>query len=120
MSPDRKEIEELLTRSISYIFPSREELSAYLLGGKKLKIYLGVDATGPELHIGHATNLIFLEKLRRLGHEIILLFGDFTARIGDPTDKGAARTRLSGEEVERNIKGWKAQARTILSFDDKK
>ena len=117
MSPDRKEIEELLTRSISYIFPSREELSAYLLGGKKLKIYLGVDATGPELHIGHATNLIFLEKLRRLGHEIILLFGDFTARIGDPTDKGAARTRLTEEEGLLNIKDWKSQAQKILDFN---
>ncbi|OGZ10866.1 MAG: tyrosine--tRNA ligase [Candidatus Lloydbacteria bacterium RIFCSPHIGHO2_02_FULL_51_22] len=116
MSPDQKEIEELLTRSISYIFPSREELSSYLLGGKKLKIYLGVDATGPELHIGHATNLIFLEKLRRFGHDIVLLFGDFTARIGDPTDKGATRTRLTEEEVLRNIKDWKSQAQKILDF----
>ncbi len=119
MNPS-EEIEELLTRSISYIFPSKEELKEDLLSGRKLRIYLGADATGPDLHIGHATNLIFLEKLRRLGHEAILLFGDFTARIGDPTDKPAARKRLSGEEVERNIKGWKAQARTVLSFDDKK
>ena len=119
MNPS-EDFEELLTRSISYIVPSKEELKEYLSGGKKLRIYLGADATGPSLHIGHATNLIFLEKLRRLGHEVILLFGDFTARIGDPTDKSAVRKRLSGEEVERNIKGWKAQARTILSFDDKK
>src|SRR3989344_7922449 len=119
MNPS-EDFEELLTRSISYIVPSKEELKEYLSGGKKLRIYLGADATGPSLHIGHATNLIFLEKLRRMGHEVILLFGDFTARIGDPTDKSAVRKRLSEEEVEHNIKGWKAQARTVLSFDDKK
>ena len=57
-TPQKIDIDELLTRSISYIFPSKEEFEERLNDGKKLKIYLGVDATGPELHIGHATNLI--------------------------------------------------------------
>lgn len=120
MNPKEKEIDELLSRSISYIVPSKEAFRERLLSGKKVRIYLGADATGPELHIGHATNLIFLEKMRRMGNETILLFGDFTAQIGDPTDKSAARKRLSKEEVVENIKGWKEQARTVLDFDDAK
>ena len=116
--PSREEIDELLTRSISYIFPSKEALEKELLGGNRLKIYLGADATGPELHLGHATSIIFLEKLRRLGHEVVFLFGDFTARIGDPTGKEATRKRLTEEEVETNIKDWKNQVSKILKLDD--
>src|SRR3990167_4090993 len=100
-TPTREEIDELLTRSVSYIFPSKKELEDLLLSGKKLRIYLGADATGPELHLGHATSIIFLEKLRRLGHEAIFLFGDFTARIGDPPGKETARRGLSAEEIGR-------------------
>lgn len=120
MDQKEKEIDELLSRSISYIVPSKEAFKERLLKGEKVRIYLGADATGPELHIGHATNLIFLEKMRRMGNETVLLFGDFTAQIGDPTDKSAARKRLSKEEVTENIKGWKEQARTILDFNDAK
>lgn len=120
MNPKEKEIDELLSRSISYIVPSKEAFKERLLRGEKVRIYLGADATGPELHIGHATNLIFLEKMRRMGNETLLLFGDFTAQIGDPTDKSAARKRLNEEEVAENIKGWKEQARTVLDFDDAK
>ncbi len=119
ITPSREELDELLTRSISYIFPSKKELEDYLLSGERLKIYLGADATGPELHLGHATSIIFLEKLRRLGHEVIFLFGDFTALIGDPSGKDATRRRLSEEEVEKNIQGWKAQVQKILKLDDK-
>ncbi len=112
----REELEELLTRSVSYIFPSKQELEDLLVSGKKLRIYHGADATGPELHIGHATNLIILEKLRRLGHETIILFGDFTARIGDPTDKRTTRRRLTKEDVEHNMEGWEKQAGKVLDF----
>ncbi len=120
MISHNEELEELLSRGISYIFPSKEELKERLLSGGKLRVYLGADATGPELHIGHAKNLIVLERMRRLGHEAILLFGDFTARIGDPTDKMAARKRLSKEEVERNLKDWENQAGKVLNFEDAK
>ena len=116
--PSSEDLDELLTRSISYIFPSKEALEKELLSGKRLKIYLGADATGPDLHLGHATSIIFLEKLRRLGHEVIFLFGDFTARIGDPTGKDSTRKRLTEEEVEVNIKEWKDQVGKILNLDD--
>lgn len=115
-----QKIEEILTRSVAEILPSKEELKKVLLSGKKLKIYIGIDATAPDLHLGHATNFMLLEKLRKLGHEIIVLFGDFTAMIGDPTDKTAARIRLTKNQVEENIKTWKKQIEKIFNFKDKK
>lgn len=83
-----------------------------------MRFYIGCDATGPDLHIGHATNFLLLERLRKLGHEIIVLFGDFTARIGDPTAKDTARKILSAKEVEENIQTWKAQISKALRLDD--
>lgn len=115
-----QKIEEILTRSVAEILPSKEELKKVLLSGKKLRIYIGIDATAPDLHLGHATNFMLLEKLRKLGHEIIVLFGDFTAMIGDPTDKTAARIRLTKNQVEENIKTWKKQIEKIFNFKDKK
>jgi len=111
-------MDELLSRSIAQILPSKEEFARACASGKRLRIYIGADATGPQLHLGHATNFIWLEKMRRLGHETYILFGDFTAMIGDPTDKSAARVRLTQEQVEAHIATWKEQVAPILSFDD--
>ncbi len=109
-----KIIDEILERGISAIYPSKEELKKVLLSGKKLKIYLGADPTGKDLHIGHSKNYLLLEKFIKLGHEVIVLFGDFTAMIGDPTDKGSARVSLSKKEVEENLKTWKKQISPII------
>jgi tyrosyl-tRNA synthetase len=117
-TPSPVELDELLSRAVADILPTREELKKKLTSGKQLKIYIGADPTADYLHIGHGTNFIFLEKLRRLGHKIFVLFGTFTARIGDPTDKSAARVRLSAEEVEKNIASWKEQLAPLISFDD--
>lgn len=117
MEPVReKEIDELLSRSISIILPSREALKQRLRSGKPLTVYIGADATGPELHLGHATNFIFLEKLRKMGHKVIVLFGDFTAMIGDPSDRDAERRPLSKKEVGENIKTWKQQVGKIIKI----
>ncbi len=121
MSNDlEQKIDEILSRSVAEILPTREELKKNLLSGKKMRIYTGADATGTQLHIGHSTNFIILEKLRQLGHEVIILFGDFTAMIGDPTDKTAARVRLTKKQVDENIKSWKDQISKIINFEDKK
>jgi len=112
---DMDALKNLLTRSVDTIYPSREALERALSSGKKLTIYLGVDPTGPHLHLGHATNLLVLRRFQALGHKIILLIGDFTARIGDPTDKLAARKPLTAE-VKRNFKTFKKQAAKILNF----
>lgn len=113
-----KKIEELLSRSIEQVLPSKKAFAELLASGKRLKIYTGADPTGPDLHIGHATNFIFLEKLRKLGHEIVVLFGDFTALIGDPSEKEAARRRLSKREVEKNIATWEQQVGKVMSLNN--
>lgn len=115
-----KEIEEILTRSISEILPSKEEFKAALSSGKRLRIYIGTDATGTSLHLGHATNYMILEKLRRLGHEVVFLVGDFTSRIGDPTDKkDSARKQLTREEVVENTKTWLKQVAPVIDIENK-
>ena len=118
--PTQEEMQELLTRSIAGILPGKEAFEKRLLSGKPMTIYMGADATGPELHLGHATNFLFLEKLRTLGHRVIILFGDFTAMIGDPSDKEAERKPLSKKEVGENIKSWKKQVGKVLNLTDKK
>lgn len=113
-------IEEILTRSVAEILPAKNGLREALESGKRLRIYIGTDATGTSLHIGHATNYMILEKLRRLGHEVIFLVGDFTARIGDPTDKNeTARKQLTREQVIQNVKTWIDQVKPVIDVSNK-
>jgi tyrosyl-tRNA synthetase len=117
---DPKKIEEILTRSVEEIIPSKEELKKKLLSGERMRFYIGTDATGASLHLGHSTNYIILEKLRRIGHEVIFLIGDFTSRIGDPTDKDdSARKQLTREEVMEHTKTWLDQVRPVIDIDNK-
>ncbi len=108
-------IEEALTRGVENIYPSRKELEGVLKSGKKLRIYNGIDPTG-ELHVGHLVVLKKLRQFQNLGHEIIVLIGDFTATIGDPTDKKAARKPLTREQVFKNAKDYKKQVGKILDL----
>ena len=109
-------IKKALGRSVDVVYPSRQELEKSLAGGKKMRIYLGIDPTGTHLHFGHVTNLLVLRRFQELGHEIILLIGDFTARIGDPTDKLSPRQPLTAEQVLENFKTFKKQASKIIKF----
>ncbi len=112
-----EKIYEFLYRGVETILPSRDFVESQLLSGKKLTMYLGIDPTGPNLHIGHAIALKKLAQFQNLGHRIILLMGDFTARIGDPTDKLATRKTLTTEEIAENLKNYKEQASKIISFN---
>lgn len=112
-------IKEVLERAVDKIYPSKQALEKALKSGKKLKIYLGVDPTGPHLHLGHAVSLLILKRLQKLGHQIIFLIGDFTGRIGDPSDKLAMRKPLSEKEIKNNLKTFKEQASKIISFAGK-
>jgi tyrosyl-tRNA synthetase len=98
--------------------PSKEAFIKKLLAGEQIKMYFGVDPTGTALHIGHAKNIIFLEELRQIGVEVTLLFGDFTARIGDPSGKGSTRKQLTEEEVKANVAGWLEQVKPLINFTD--
>ncbi len=81
-----------------------EDLERAFGEGKKLKIKLGIDATAPFLHIGHAVTLWKLRELQEAGHLVQILLGDFTTRIGDPTGRSKARPVLSPKEIEKNAK----------------
>jgi tyrosyl-tRNA synthetase len=116
---DQKSISLFLSRGIEKIFPSREAFEKVLLSGKKISIYYGIDPTGPTLHIGHATQLMKLSELQKMGHKVFLLMGDFTAMIGDPSDKLAARKPLTRKEVLDNLKLYKKQASRFLRFTGK-
>lgn len=107
------------SRFVDKIYPSSQKLEEALRSGKRLTIYHGVDPTAPDLHLGHSTNFLLLRELQKLGHQIILLIGDFTARIGDPTDKLAARKPLTSREISENSKTYKKQAGKILDFSSK-
>jgi len=111
--------EELLTRGISAIYPSKEFLASKIAKGEKLTIYLGIDPTGPTLHLGHVIPIKKLAEFQKAGHKIILLMGDFTAMIGDPTDKSATRKQLTHKEVLSNLKQYKKQASKLISFSGK-
>ncbi len=116
ISTDTAKIEELLTRGVENIYPTREALWSALESGKKLTLYLGIDPTGPTLHIGHGVTLLKLRDFQELGHKVILLIGDFTAMIGDPTDKTATRKQLTRKEVLANCKEYTKQAGKILDI----
>ncbi len=81
-----KQIEELLTRGVEDVIV-RDTLTKKLFSGEKLRIKLGIDPTGSKIHLGRAVVLRKLKKFQDLGHTIILIIGDFTALIGDPSDK---------------------------------
>lgn len=114
---ERKEkIEEVLTRGVERLFPNEEFVRERLESGERLTIYLGIDPTGPTLHLGHVIPLRKLRQLQELGHRIILLIGDFTAQIGDP-DKSQVRKPLTHEQVLENARRYKEQASLFLNFD---
>lgn len=114
INTDNVKIGELLSRRIENIYPSKEEAERRLKEGKQLRVYLGIDPTGPDLHLGHTIPLLFLKQLLELGHKPVLVIGDFTARIGDPTDKEATRKPLTEKEVKDNMKNYLGQAYKIL------
>jgi tyrosyl-tRNA synthetase len=112
-------IEELLTRGVANIYPSKEELEKTLKTGKKLKLYQGFDPTGSQLHLGHMVGLKKLRQWQDMGHHVIFLIGDFTGMVGDPSGKSKARKVLTHEEVLENAKSYKEQAGKILRFSGK-
>jgi tyrosyl-tRNA synthetase len=110
-------IEELLTRGVGQIYPSKETLEKVLRSGKKLTLYQGFDPTSPKLHIGHMVGIRKLKQFQDLGHRVIFLIGDFTGMIGDPTGKLSSRKQLTHDEVIRNAKLYKQQVGKLLRFE---
>ncbi len=113
---DEKLVEEVLSRGVENIYPDKESLKKLLMSGKQIKIYCGFDPTAPTLHMGNGIQIRKLAKFLELGHEVIFLFGDFTAQIGDPTDKLALRKPLTHGQVLENAKGYKQQISRIIDI----
>ena len=109
-------IEDLLTRGVANIIPSKDGFKKLLESGKKLNIYLGIDPTAVNIHLGHAVPLRKLQKFADLGHKVTFVVGDFTALIGDTSDKESERPQLTKEEIQKNLKLYKEQAQKVLDF----
>ncbi len=104
---------EFLARNVVDLV-SKEELLERLTSKGKLRVKLGVDPSRPDLHLGHAVVLFKLREFQDLGHHVILIIGDFTAMIGDPSGRSTTRPMLSPEEVKANAKTYQEQAFKIL------
>jgi len=96
---------------------SRDDLAARLKRGKPLRVKLGIDPSGPQLHLGHAVVLRKLREFQDLGHEAVLIVGDFTAQIGDPTGLSAARKPRTKEQIQADMQSYTQQAALILDID---
>lgn len=111
---------EILKRGVEEIISEEElekKIKKSLETGEPLKVKLGIDPTGSDLHIGHAVPLRKLKQFQDLGHKVIFLIGTFTARIGDPTGKSETRKMLSAEEIQENIKTYLDQLKLILDME---
>jgi tyrosyl-tRNA synthetase len=101
-----------LTRGTSEIFPEGLEI-----GDRPLRVKLGIDPTGSEIHLGHTIPFRKLRAFQDAGHLAVLIIGDFTAQIGDPTGKSEVRKQLTPAQVRENAQGYLAQLRPILDFE---
>ncbi|MDE1925156.1 MAG: tyrosine--tRNA ligase [Patescibacteria group bacterium] len=108
-------IDELLTRGVAEVIV-KDELHKKLLSGERLRVKLGIDPTSPDLHIGRAVSLLKLRDFQKLGHQVVLIVGDFTAVIGDTSDKEAERPMLTHEAIEHNMKTYYEQVGGILDL----
>ncbi len=109
-------MEDILTRSVANIIPNPQALSNRLAQHTPLNIYLGIDATATRIHLGHAVTLRKLQAFAQAGHNVTFLIGDFTALIGDTSDKDTERPILTQEQIQSNFDTYQSQASKILDF----
>jgi len=115
MKTDGPKIEEILSRNVQEVI-SKPHLEKRLKKGEKLRVKFGIDPTSADLHLGHSLCLRKLKNFQDLGHQIIFLIGDFTAQIGDPSDRANTRKPLTSAEIEKNMKDYISQADRILDI----
>ncbi|MEW6407733.1 MAG: tyrosine--tRNA ligase [Patescibacteria group bacterium] len=108
-------IQELLSRNIEEVI-IRKHLEERLKSGKKLRIKLGADPTAPDLHLGHSVVLWKLREFQDLGHKIVFIIGDYTAKIGDPSGRLKARPSLTENEIKKNAQTYFKQVGKILDI----
>ena len=106
-------IEQLLSRGVEEAIV-KEHLEQVLKSGKKLRVKFGIDPTAPDLHLGHTVPLRKLRQFQDAGHIAVLIIGDFTAMIGDPTGRSEERKPLTAKEVKQNMKKYLKQAAKVI------
>jgi len=114
---------EALRRGTVEIFTEAElaqKLTEAAKAGRPLRVKLGLDPTSPDIHLGHTVVLRKMRQFQDLGHKAVLIIGDYTARIGDPTGQNATRPILSGEQIEKNAETYFEQAGKILNTSPEK
>lgn len=116
LSTNIDRINQTLARGVAEVLPKPDKL-ADLMQKRQIRLYLGIDPTGSHLTLGHAVGLRKLQEFADMGHDVILLIGSGTVRIGDPTGKDSTRPMLTDEEIRANFEDWKRQASKILDFD---
>ena len=109
-------IDELLTRIVANIIPGKAQLEQILRSGRKLNVYFGIDPTFTRIHLGNAVPLRKLQAFVEAGHNVTFLIGDFTALIGDTSDKNSERPVLTYDQIQANFESYKQQASKIVDF----
>jgi tyrosyl-tRNA synthetase len=127
MSPSLEKNQDFtwLDRGTSEIFPNRSDsedsnenlIQRILKSDRPLRIKLGIDPTGTDIHLGHSIPFRKLRAFQDAGHTAVVIIGDFTAQIGDPTGKSEVRRQLTAEEVKQNAQSYLDQLRPILDFE---
>jgi len=97
----------------------RGALAERIAQGRPLRVKLGLDPTAPDIHLGHTVVLTKLREFQDAGHTVVLIVGDYTARVGDPSGRSVARPVLSGEQIDENAETYRRQAAKILRTDER-
>jgi len=115
MREKNQKIEQVLSRRVVEILPSKKGLKN-LIQKRKIRLYLGIDPTSPQIHLGNAICLKKLKEFQDLGHEVIFLIGTFTAQIGDPSGRDKKREPLTPAQIKENMAGYLTQAAKIIDI----
>ncbi len=116
MNKSKKELINHILEKGTEDIVGKKELKKKLKKGDKLTIKLGLDPTGKDFHLGHASMLWRLRFFQELGHKVVFIIGDFTAKIGDASDKEEMRDKITDEEIKENMKDYKEQLSKILDM----
>ncbi|MFC6064448.1 tyrosine--tRNA ligase [Streptomyces ochraceiscleroticus] len=116
-----KEQAALIAARTVEVLPGVDQLAERIeerkAAGKGLHIKLGIDPTATDVHLGHAVPLIILSRFQRLGHDVTLIIGDFTAKIGDPSGRSTERPPLTDEDIAKNLATYRDQVRPFFDFE---
>src|SRR3954465_4428828 len=114
MAPTPREQAAFLLRNAVDALPEGQ-LARQLEEGRPLRVKLGIDPTAPDIHLGHTVVLRKLREFQDFGHTVVLIVGDYTGRVGDPSGRSAARPQLEPAEIDRNAEPYQRQAATVLN-----